>query len=127
MINGVADVSLPNRASRESQKRPALTLLDGMAIAATLPDLKYLVPGIGLVAGRGAVHMVAGYGYTGKTIACQALALSIASGSELWEGLAVERGRVVHVDMEQGEYLSRRRYNDSRAARGPTWHPSATR
>jgi hypothetical protein len=54
--------------------------------------------------------MVAGYGYTGKTIVAQTIALAIAAGTLLWGKYPVRRGRVVHVDFEQGEQLTRRRY-----------------
>jgi hypothetical protein len=59
----------------------------------------------------GAPVLVAGYGYSGKTIAAQALALACASGSLVWEAHRAARPcRVLHLDYEQGQYLTRRRY-----------------
>jgi AAA domain-containing protein len=87
-----------------------ITLLDGPAMAKPLPALEYLVREIGLVAGGGAPHLFAGYGFTGKTLTLQAMALSLASGSALWSAYSVGKRRVVHVDLEQGERLTVRRY-----------------
>lgn len=86
-------------------------ILDGAAIAAPLPELEYIVPEIGLVAGGGAPHMVAGYGFAGKTLALQSLLLSLAAGTTVWGAYKLARSfRVLHVDKEQGDALTRRRY-----------------
>jgi len=91
--------------------RTAVHLLDGAALAAPLPPLAYLVREIGMVAGSGAPHLLAGYGFVGKTIVAQALLLSLASGRTVWGGFAPSGlRRVLHVDCEQGERLTRRRY-----------------
>jgi|GEM_PF-1476905 len=96
---------------------PAIALLDGPQLAVPLPPLEYLIKEIGLVAGGGAPHQAAGYGYTGKTIAWQSAALSLSSGRSVWGAYAGRTlRRVAHVDMEQGERLTRRRYQ--RLARG---------
>jgi hypothetical protein len=55
--------------------------------------------------------LVAGYGFSGKTMAAQSLALSVATGRPVWGAWSVaRRGRVVHVDFEQGERLTAERY-----------------
>jgi hypothetical protein len=95
-----------------------ITLLEGPAIAAPLPELEYLVRGIGLVAGGGAPHLLAGYGFSGKTVAAQSLALSLAAGLPVWGVHPVAAQRVLHVDMEQGERLTRRRYQRLARAAG---------
>jgi len=92
------------------------TLLDGPAIAAELGPLDYLVPALGLVAGGGAPHLVAGYGYSGKTLALQAALLQFAAGRPVWGAYQCAPRRVIHVDLEQGERLSRRRYQRLAAA-----------
>ena len=61
-----------------------IALLDGPALAAPLPDVEYLVCEIGLVAGGGAPHLFAGYGFSGKTLALQAMALALAAGCPVW-------------------------------------------
>jgi hypothetical protein len=105
--------------SGDKQNSQAITLLDGAAIAAPLPDLEYLVREIGLVAGGGAPHLVAGYGFSGKTLALQSLALSLAAGLPAWGAYACRNPRrVLHVDLEQGTRLTCRRYQRLARAMG---------
>jgi hypothetical protein len=66
------------------------------------------------------VNLIAGYGFTGKTIAAQALALAIASGGRVWDMFAARSGRVLHLDYEQGQRLTNERYQ--RLARGVASH-----
>lgn len=54
--------------------------------------------------------LIAGYGFSGKTAACQHLALSVALGLDAWCRYPVRQGRVLHVDYEQGRYLTVERY-----------------
>lgn len=105
-------------AASPQKDAPAIRLLDGVAIAVPIPSVPCLVPEIGLVAGGGATHMVAGYGYSGKTLSLQAMALSLAAGRPVWGAYAGQRSRVVHVDFEQGDRLTRRRYQRLAAAMG---------
>lgn len=66
----------------------------------------------------GAPSMLAGYGYSGKTVLAQDLALAVASrGEKAWGAFTVRHGRVCHLDYEQGAYLTRRRYQRLAAAR----------
>jgi hypothetical protein len=51
-----------------------------------------------------------GYGFSGKTLACQAMALSLAAGRAVWGAYTAKPRRVIHVDLEQGDRLTRRRY-----------------
>lgn len=95
----------------EAPPLSSIALLDGPALAAPLPEIGYLVREIGLVAGGGAPHLVAGYGFSGKTLALQALAIALAAGRPAWSAYHVrDPRRVVHVDLEQGDRLTRRRY-----------------
>ena len=93
-----------------THEKPKIPILTGAELAEPLPELEYLVREIGLVAGGGAPHLIAGFGFSGKTVAAQSLALSLASGSRIWGAYGGQRRRVLHVDMEQGERLTRRRY-----------------
>lgn len=89
--------------------------LDGEAIAAPLPKTHALIPSLDI--GSGAPSLIAGYGYSRKTIAAQAMALSVADGRPLWGSRHIATpGPVVHLDFEQGERLTRDRYQ--RLARG---------
>lgn len=99
-------------------------VLGGPEIAATLPSVDYLVPELGLVAGGGAPHLLAGYGFSGKTLAAQALGLALVAGRPVWAAYPPtrlpdgRRHRVLHVDFEQGERLTRRRYQRLAVAMG---------
>lgn len=101
-----------------AQPKDEIPLLDGSSIAVPIPHVECLVDEIGLVAGGGATHLVAGYGYSGKTLALQSLALSVAGGAPVWGVYRGRKGRALHVDLEQGDRLTRRRYQRLAAAMG---------
>jgi hypothetical protein len=102
----------------EDESDGKIAILYGAQLAEPLPPLEYLVADLGLVAGGGAPHLVAGYGYSGKTVAMQAVALSLAAGAPAWGVLTAARRRVLHIDLEQGERLTRRRYQRLARAQG---------
>ena len=102
-----------------SGERPRYLVLNAHEIFSPLPPLSYLIRGIGLVAGSGPPHLVAGYGYSGKTLALQSLALSLTAGTAVWGVYPPgDCRRVIHVDYEQGEFLTRLRYERLRRAMG---------
>jgi hypothetical protein len=72
--------------------------------------MKWIVLGMQLGAGR--PSMLLGYGGSGKTIAAQSLALSVATGRPVWGEFALSGGgrRVLHLDFDQGSHATRRRY-----------------
>jgi hypothetical protein len=83
-------------------------LLEADGIFAPLPATEWVVQALEIAPGPPTV--VAGYGYSGKTVCLQALAIELAAGRRIWGEHLVERGRVVHLDWEQGDNLTRRRY-----------------
>lgn len=91
-------------------------LLDVSEIFAPLPPVKWLCQALDMA--PGAPFMVAGYGFSGKTVAVQDLALAVATGSSAWGAFPVRAGRVLHIDFEQGAYLTRMRYQRLARARG---------
>jgi AAA domain/DnaB-like helicase N terminal domain len=93
-------------------------ILSGEALAVELPEPEYLVREVGLVAGAGPAHMFAGYGYSGKTVALQSLLLSLATGCLVWGAYPCRPKRVLHVDLEQGRYVTVRRYQRMARALG---------
>jgi hypothetical protein len=110
MITEAIDFEKP-AANGASGSGAEIVLLDAPGIAAPLPDLAYLVREIGLVADAGPPHLVAGYGYSGKTLAMQSLALSLSAALPVWGFYSCrDARRVIHVDYEQGERLTRIRY-----------------
>jgi hypothetical protein len=88
-------------------------------IFAPLPPVPWLVPELFL--GPGRATMMAGYGYSLKTISAQAIAISVASGRPVWDRFRVTNpGRVLHFDLEQGRYGTFRRYQRLAYAIGVT-------
>ena len=90
------------------------TVLDAQDIFAPLEPVTWLCKDLGLA--PGAPSLWAGYGYTGKTVSAQSLALSVATGTKIWGLFQTRLGSVLHVDYEQGAHLTRLRYQ--RLARG---------
>ena len=86
----------------------AWPVLDVSAIFEPLPPLNYLVESLDLCVGP--PMLFAGYGFSGKTIAAQSMALSIATGERVWGAFSARQGRVIHIDYEQGPWLTRNRY-----------------
>lgn len=84
-------------------------------LAAPLGPVPWLVKDLDLC--PGAPALLAGYGFSGKTLAAQALAVAVASGSPLWGSLQARQGPARHLDYEQGHRLTAERYQRlSRAA-----------
>jgi hypothetical protein len=77
-------------------------------LAKPYDEPKWLVRAFGWA--PGAPHLVAGYGFSGKTMALQAAALAIASGRPVWGYYRARKGRVLHLDYEQGLELTTQRY-----------------
>jgi hypothetical protein len=85
------------------------------AVFAPQPPVPWVVRDLYLAPGRPA--LVAGYGYSAKTVSCMSLLLAVASGEDVWGRYRVfEPGHVVHIDHEQGGRATRLRYQ--RLARG---------
>jgi hypothetical protein len=106
-------------SSQPSTPAPAtVAVIHGRELAEPLPPLVYLCEGIGLTAGSGAPHLFCGYGYAGKSLALQSLALALVTGRPAWGGFTVRQSRVVHADMEQGRRLTARRYQRLATAMG---------
>jgi hypothetical protein len=95
------------RARASSKERfPCIGVGD---IFRPLEPIQWVVRSLGLC--PGAPAMIAGYGYSGKTVAAQAMALAIAGGlPNVWGAFSCESGPVLHIDYEQGVRLTRERY-----------------
>lgn len=85
-----------------------------------LGPIPWVVKGLGIA--PGAPAMLAGYGGKGKSWLAQTIALSVASGRDIGGHLPVKKGRVVHLDYEQGKRETSARYQ--RLARGLDIGPS---
>lgn len=81
------------------------------------PPVPWVVPDLYLAPGRPC--LVAGYGYSAKSVSCQALLLAIASGARVWGNYRVQRlGKVLHLDHEQGKRATLLRYQRLSRAMG---------
>lgn len=89
-------------------------LLTLAQLSEELPPIPWVCQNLRLA--PGAVTLVAGYGYSRKTMAMQSLGLSVAAGKSAWGVWRVEQGTFVHLDYEQGRRLTQERYQ--RLARG---------
>ncbi len=104
-----SDAEAPDAEPRsESKPRPVFTKLGAVEIFAPLPPVPYLVEGLDFCPGP--PNLVAGYGFSGKTVTLQALAIATVSGRRAWGAFAVRQGRVLHLDYEQGRRLTCERY-----------------
>jgi hypothetical protein len=104
--------------ARVSELAPGRGLhrLSAEAIFAPLPaEPEWLCKGLCIVPGR--IMLVAGAPDSGKTLGVQSLGLSVATGKNIWGGFTVQRpGRVVHMNWDQPDVDTRRRYQ--KLARG---------
>lgn len=104
----------PANDERAKQVKPALHRITVGEIFAPLDPIQWLVQSLDLC--PGAANLMAGYGFSGKTVAAQAMALDIATGRRVWGAYAARSGRVLHVDYEQGRRLTLDRYQRLAAA-----------
>jgi hypothetical protein len=80
-----------------------------------LPPIHWLVKDLHLVAGR--PTLIAGYGFSGKTLIMQSALIAVASATPVWGKFTPASAATVwHLDYEQGSYATKRRYQ--RLARG---------
>ena len=99
----------PMTRAIEVVSRPTFEWICVSGIFAPLPPTPWISRDLQLCPGRPA--MLAGYGASGKTLALQSLALSVATGGRIWGQFSVrEPLRVRHVDHEQGAHATRGRY-----------------
>lgn len=107
-----------SRDAPAKKERPCpFPTVNAATMAAPLPPVPYIVPALGF-ARSSAPNVIGGYGYSRKTLALQDLALSVATGTAVWGRFPCSQASVVHVDYEQGDYLSWQRYQRLAHARG---------
>lgn len=101
-------VAMAGEAKPANDDSPSYVIESAADIASPLPPLTWICQGLHLA--RGSVTIVGGYGYSRKTLYCQDLALSVATGRPALGVYSVERAPVVHIDYEQGQRITRERY-----------------
>ncbi len=90
------------------QLAPVMATIGVAEIFEPLPALPWLVRELQLAPGAPAV--VAGYGFSGKTLLAQELAICVASEKRLFDNFTVRKGRSLHIDLEQGRRVTSERY-----------------
>ena len=85
-----------------------LPLMTWAQVAVKRPPPKWTLEALGIA--PGAVTIVGGAGGGGKTMALQALIVAVAAGLKAWGEFAVEQGRAIHIDYEQGDFITTERY-----------------
>jgi hypothetical protein len=99
----------------------SLSWVSAADIFAPLPAPTWVVPE--LFIGPGRPTLIAGYGFSAKTLGVQSLALAVAAGKTVWGHFGCGEGlRVRHLDYEQGRTATLRRYQ--RLALGAGLRPS---
>lgn len=93
-----------------------LPLVTWAQVAVRRPEPKWIVKGLAIA--PGAVTIIGGAGGGGKTMALQAMILAVASGRKAWGHYPIEQGRAIHIDYEQGDYITTQRYQRIAAAMG---------
>src|SRR5690606_30306854 len=93
---------------------PRIQLMGVSEIFAQLPPIPYLLEALDIC--PGAPTLIAGLGFSAKTLIAHALGLSVACRQLALEAYPVRAGKVIFLDYEQGQYLTRRRIQ--RMARG---------
>jgi len=115
--NGVTDVNawladvskqLVDVAGKPEDKGPNFRVLGSAEIFAHLAPISWVIQGLDMC--PGAPSLFAGYGYSGKSMALQAMALQISAGAPVWGSFTANQGKCIHFDYEQGEHLTRLRY-----------------
>lgn len=106
-----------NAPAHESFIRPDFFNESRIAnLAASLPPRRWLVKDLDLCPGPPAMFF--GHGYAGKTTIAQSLAISVATGSNVWGLFECAKGSVLHIDYEMGPQLLQERYQKLCAGSG---------
>ena len=87
-----ADAEPMNPPAPKTGRRRIIESIGAVELAEPLPELPFLVDKLGIASG--APVCVAGYGFSGKTLAMQSLALAIAAGLPVWGVWGAARGPV---------------------------------
>lgn len=96
------------RVARTAKRASPWEWVTAAGLDEPLPPIPWVCEDLELAPGP--PTMLAGFGYSGKTVAGQALALAVAAGLPAFGVFGVARGRVRHIDYEQGRRLTLDRY-----------------
>jgi hypothetical protein len=116
---GSAHAELAEKVARLQRQHPAAPVAGGLLAQlrtaaqvrerrAAAGPVRWVCEGLQLTAGR--PNMLVGPPTSGKTIVAQDIALAVANGTHALGSFPCNRGRVVHLDFEQGEQVTFDRY-----------------
>ncbi len=108
VVSAAIDINSFVNPDAEKRFAEAWQFLSGSDLDTELDPVAWVVEALGIA--PGAVTIIGGAGFGGKTVSMQSLALSVASGMPAWGMFPVARGRVIHLDWEQGRRLTQDRY-----------------
>lgn len=101
----------------EAPAPPRFTTIDAHELALPVPPPRWVAEGLEI--GPGAPALIAGYGFSGKSLAGQDLALAVASGTSALGWFRVRHGRAVFLDFDgQGRETTTERFQRLARARG---------
>lgn len=104
-------------AEPEAPAPPRFTTIDAHELALPVPPPRWVVEGLEI--GPGAPALIAGYGFSLKSLAAQDLTLAVASGAPAWGWFRARFGRAVFFDFDgQGRETSTERFQRLARAHG---------
>jgi hypothetical protein len=114
-VNGATDqfladasVELADLSKSDEKPKDRFGWIETAELFEPLPQIPWVCKR--LCIGPGRPTLIAGYGFSGKTLVMQALAVAIASGRPVWGEFECQAGHVRHIDLEQGKHATIRRY-----------------
>jgi hypothetical protein len=107
-FEGVRVKSASNGAGSPSAATAPWSVLDVAGIFAPLDPINYLVGPLDIC--PGAPTLIAGFGFSAKTVSAQCMGIEISANLPIWGTFRARQGRVLHLDWEQGSRLTRGKY-----------------
>ncbi len=101
---------------QESETKSLAPFIPIDELFAKQQDAAFLVPALGIA--PGAATGFFGQGFVGKTIIAQDFGISVALGQPLFGVYSTRRGKVIHLDHEQGLRITATRYQRMARVRG---------
>jgi hypothetical protein len=95
---------------------PKIATVGVAEIFAPLPPLEWRIAGLKIA--PAVTIALCGYGYSGKSLFAQELAISVASGKPVFGLFPVNSGPTLHLDYEQGRRITSERYQRQARAKG---------
>jgi hypothetical protein len=105
-----------DKISETPKKSGGFVRVSAADLAKPLPSVPWLCKRLALAPGRPC--LIVSKSGAGKTVAIQEIAISVASGQPMFGQFPVRQGKVLHIDLDQGEAPTQIRYQQLAAGRG---------